>query len=785
MGLLDRFRRKASASPAPYIAATVTTQDQLTTRVQSYNPDAAAMAVRAHGYVAICANRNAMNVANVRMRLYKPASDRAERDVRTRKVDGKRKAWLFGDASNQPSIKALEFAADAKDMEEVTDHPVLDLYRKPNAYQNSVSFNFLKQFQEEIMADSYVNVVGNGRNGPTSLHLLYSQWTRILPDEVEFIRGYLYGREPSRVREFRPDEIWHGKLQESIYDPYYGYAPIKHIMPQADLWAVVNQYWTATFQNQGRPDFLIHYEGTLPEDQRKGLESKLASMFRGVWNTGKSLITSSNAKMTFEPLNFAPKDLGNMEIQRDAAKAILAAFGVPESEVWMNDANLASSNSGHIQYRRETILPRVNRLADYWTSNLLPLFGLDGWWFAPDNPVPKDELSEATRLSTLKSAGILTANECRFDLGYGEIEGGDDLAAPVSLGTPPAPEEDNAHERGQDEQPTNEAEAPPDAPDADKHIVIVRRLPAPAKSCDCCSGEHKPTRKQSEWWAEKEYNPSPYTEDAPPSLADLYERSMHECRDQIVRLMYEKPHGLLTRNILPTAKADSFLETVFQAWGITSEAELYARLALGKTEPLVRAMFNAGSAEAQNQVRTLLPDLVGSPTFALNRDREAAWFDKYKNEYDQRLKKAGQHTAEELRKTLQEGIRNGEAIDALARRVRAVYDAETQSGGTVARWRAETTARTESAAAQNYGTLGGYAASGVAKRKPLLAPNACEYCKTWERQFRDGVPLDQPFYKVGDTIIGTDGGSLLLDFADVWGSDIHPNDRCAVIPVLD
>jgi HK97 family phage portal protein len=763
------FKRKAAASEAPYAFATVTTQDEARSLYKSsFDADAANLIAHAHSYVAICAQRNAENVANVRLRLYRPARG----DGNGRPVDDEKRRWLTGEKAWKPSAKSLEYAADAADMEEVVDHPALSLVRRPNPNMSGTDFRCIQQMFRELTGDSFTFVVGEDGEVPTAIYPMFPQWTRLIVNSRDVIEGCWYGRETTHVVELRRDEFWQCKLMESFLEPYRGYSPMKHIIPQADLYGVINQYWNTLFANQGRPDFVLAIKGVVPREERKALDSWMKSYFQGVWNAGKSLLAQGNFDVDVKPINWAPKDLGNMEIQKDAARAVLAAFGVPEAEVWLNDSNLASSNSGHVQYRRQTILPRVNKEADFWTHHLLEMNGLDGWWFAPDNPVPKDELSDATRLNMLVGGNILTSNEARKELGYGEIEGGDKLmyeatAGSVGMGSPPAPEEDNAHERGQDEQPTNEGEV-------EKAVVMMRRLPPAPKCCD-----HKKTVSQRELWTKAA---SPYTEPAPESFSGKVLGVFRGQRDALVDAMEKAPFGL--NNKTSGRKTDdSLFDMAWAAWRNAISASNFADVTFAKTRTLIDSMLQVGSENGKAKVREVLPEYVNGPAFGFNTEAEAKWFDYARQEYKTRLVGVGAHTEEQVRATLQEGVRAGEGLSSLTRRVRNVFDAEAEAG-TVAGWRAEMIARTESANAQVFGTVASYAGAGVNKKKPLLAPNACEYCATWARQFANGVPIEKPFYNLGETIIGTDGGILSVDFAPIWGADVHPNDRCDVLPVL-
>jgi phage portal protein BeeE len=207
-----------SASSAPYYLGTVTTSDVARARtVTAYNADAAHMLNTLAGYAAICVNRNAEAVGSVRMRLYRPAKSPGSRNG-TRTVDRKTIAFLRGDATGQPSVKSMEYASDAGNMEEVVNDPVLDLYRQPNAYQSCTAFRTLHHCFKEAAGDSYVNIVGAPGEVPEALHLLYPQWTRVVPSREGLIESYLYGRDSNQAQRFRPEDIWHDNFNGAPVD---------------------------------------------------------------------------------------------------------------------------------------------------------------------------------------------------------------------------------------------------------------------------------------------------------------------------------------------------------------------------------------------------------------------------------------------------------------------------------------------------------------------------------------------------------------------------------------
>lgn len=129
---------------------------------------------------------------------------------------------------------------------------------------------------------------------------------------------------------------------------------------------------------------------------------------------------------------------------------------------------------------------------------------------------------------------------------------------------------------------------------------------------------------------------------------------------------------------------------------------------------------------------------------------------------------------------VRDGMSAGESVSQIASRIREVSDAS--------RWRAESIARTESAMAYGEGQREAWKASGLVRgMKWVLAPDACEFCEAVAARFAEGadgmLSLTSPALRVGDTVTGTAGGVLRIDYRDVYQPPLHVNCRCATLSV--
>ena len=100
------------------------------------------------------------------------------------------------------------------------------------------------------------------------------------------------------------------------------------------------------------------------------------------------------------------------------------------------------------------------------------------------------------------------------------------------------------------------------------------------------------------------------------------------------------------------------------------------------------------------------------------------------------------------------------------------------------KWRASTVARTESARAIVNGQVAAWKDSGVVTHmRWLIAPQPCEFCLAVYRKFRQ-VKLGVNFLNTGQTLTGTRGGKLAIDYSNIQGPPLHPNCLCDVEPVV-
>lgn len=254
--------------------------------------------------------------------------------------------------------------------------------------------------------------------------------------------------------------------------------------------------------------------------------------------------------------------------------------------------------------------------------------------------------------------------------------------------------------------------------------------------------------------------------------------------DGVLRKQVEEVIKLIKKETVPSE------ETVSKVVRLLRSTK-WDRTLIEGMRPYINAAIERGADIGMKNLATL----VKSPAVA-QMGWSSAELERYVERSSTRLasraaKTVNAQTEVRVRDLLGDGLQKGEDVNQLAKRVQEWASGETPEGeeseDSMTRRRARTIARTEAARAHSTAELDAWRSTGlVAGKRWELAPDACEFCKAAAEAYgQEGVDLDQPFFAKGETLDGADGkGKLELDYEDIDGPPLHPNCRCATLPVL-
>jgi HK97 family phage portal protein len=329
-------------------------------------------------------------------------------------------------------------------VEEIEEHPLLDLLRQPSPDHTSADF-FESWYGYLLVAgNAYVEAVAlSGRL--RELHVLRPDRMKVVPGEEGWPEAFEYtvagqtvrfADEP--LRGVRP--ILHVRLFHPAND-HYGMSPIEAAASAIDLHNTAARWNKALLDNSARPSGALVYggsDGRMTAEQFERLKLELEQGFQGAKQAGRPLLLEGG--LDWKPLNLSPKDMDFIEAKNAAAREIALALGVPPMLLGIPGDNTYSNyQEANRSFWRNTVLPLVARTAKAVSAWLAPAFALPE--AGRQSLELRADLDQVEALAPEREAlwariervSFLTLNEKRQAVGYAPVE---EPAAPI------APEDD-------------------------------------------------------------------------------------------------------------------------------------------------------------------------------------------------------------------------------------------------------------------------------------------------------------------------------------------------------
>lgn len=390
------------------------------------------------GIAYACATLNADLVAATRLRLFlrtRPGEAKAKASLGAVAVSRKTLARLKDDAS------AAQYVAGEVNIQEVTQHPLLDLLRRPNPDPDQpglcgFDLRWMTQLYLESVGRAYWLIERDGLGVPRQIWLLRPHLVREVPDPTgkTLIDHYEYGGARGAI--YRPGEIIKFHFPDPN-NPYFGgYSPLAAAIEKIRIARKEEAHLGAMLENMGRPDAIWSPRG---DSEGGGIGAAEAQRVRGAFRqafamAGRGGLLVSEYPGTLQPLQWAPQDV--VEIQRALAikTDICNVFGVPDAKLERSASNLAAAKTADYAHTKDAGIPRCTRNQETLNARLTPMFDSGGRLFlAFDSPVREDEVFALEQTKAASLSGAITRNEIRQSVGLDPVPWGEQPLVPNNM----------------------------------------------------------------------------------------------------------------------------------------------------------------------------------------------------------------------------------------------------------------------------------------------------------------------------------------------------------------
>lgn len=692
-------------------------------------------------WVYVCASKNASGVAQVPLRLYATSEPQhmsmskqykyLRKGIDTRPVPKMRLKEL---ASREGLVRRVSKAVE---VEEVVNHPFLDLIQSINPWHNGFETIELLQTYLDLTGNAYLYCWKDPATDiPAELWVLPSQYVQIVPCEKNFIKGYLYGTSKMNQVALSPEEVIHFKYPNPD-DLFYGYSPIEAGWRAVQRKEGMDAYDESLIRNNARPDFVIQAKGRLTPDDRKALREQWQQLYGTRRGRGKPAVLDNEA--IINPIGWSPREMGFVQGQKMTKEEIAGVYGVPVSKLTTEDVNRANAEAGDYSWMKDTIRPRAIRIEDKFNEKLTPRF--DARLFvAFDNPVPEDKQYKLNEQDTYLRNGVITINEVRADIGKPEVPWGESAWMPMNL-LPVG--------IGGYEEPAEQPQAPgsPEGPEMEPEEIETEVEPKFIVNKQGRVIPMPPTRRETV----------------------IMRNKMKRVYDELQKITDKKLDRLEAEGITPSLQ-------ILQLPNKQTEKIIDKEM----SPPIKRQLLSGGRFGMQ-QVRQQWEranrrgkQIKQTPDFdwdVLNPEI-AAWLEEYTQHFSRVTTKT---TSDAFNDMLKTGFAEGKTIPQLRNDVHDFFNR-------MSRYKADMIARTESSRAAHNGMIAAWDKSNVVSGERWeCQPDCCEFCQAIDGKI---VNLGNTYFQVGDGLTGVEGGRMNFGYEDVQGPPLHPNCRCGLTAIL-
>jgi HK97 family phage portal protein len=408
------------------------------------------------GFAYVCSNYNARVVFSTGLKLYRRLEKGEKCRWKTSPLD-------FGTQKHVVKSNRINLATGER-VEEVIDHPAIDLLRRPNPEMRGLRLLEYTQLYQEMAGEAAWHIIYSDFGGskiPVGMYLLQPQYLQAIEDpKTGFVDHYEYGFK-SMVR-LEKDEVIRFLLP-NLRSPYLaGLSPLMGCYEDVNLLDLFKATEAAVLNNQGRPDVLVSAKDGMGDPER--YEKQFQAKFRRGGNGGLWVVEDD---VTVTPLQWKPSDLAFIKVSEQARSEIALSYGIPppllsDTGATQYDVDATLANRHVIN----AICPRLERNTDVLNHDYLALWDDSGkLFFAYDDPSVVNQNQKLEETTKLVAAGIKLPNEGRVDYGlppkpWGETPAGmyqQNIAAPATTEGAEPTKEDDQPETVQDQDEAAEA----------------------------------------------------------------------------------------------------------------------------------------------------------------------------------------------------------------------------------------------------------------------------------------------------------------------------------------
>jgi|TARA_Y100000296_G_scaffold2064_1_gene2288 HK97 family phage portal protein len=310
----------------------------------------------------------------------------------------------------------------------VTKHPVLDLWESVNPFYTRHEFIETSLQHFELTGEIWWLIVRNKSGKPVELWNIRPDRIRPVPHTSEFVAGYIYTIGQTQIPLERKDVIF--IRRPSPIDPYRGIGTVQSMMVDIGAEQMAAQWTRNFFSNGAMPGGILQFDEGMSDQDFERLVTRWSQQHQGVANAHRVAVLERGK---WVDRKFTQREMQMNDMRRINRDIIFGAFGIPSSVMGVTESvNRANAEAGDVLFGRWILRPRLERIKQAMNERLVRLIDKSLFLDYTD-PAPENRELHLNIAEKGYAGGLLTRNESRALLGYGEAaEGGDEYSSAPS-----------------------------------------------------------------------------------------------------------------------------------------------------------------------------------------------------------------------------------------------------------------------------------------------------------------------------------------------------------------
>lgn len=304
-----------------------------------------------------------------------------------------------------------------------TSAPLYSLMvNSPNEYQTGAEF-FSYVMVNLCMSGNFYGYINRTSSGKVVEILPLKTENVSVQQDSKYNVVYVVTFDNGAKDVLSPDQILH--IRGMSLDGVTGVSPITYNANTIGAGIDARNYAANVFTNDATPRGILHTDGILDDDSFENIKASWNQTHGGVGNSHKVAILEQGLK--FQAVSMTPDQVQLLDSRKYTRSEICAMFRVPPHMIGdLDRATFSNIEHQDLAFYKATMLPYLMLIEARLNKALLNV-NTQCFKFDVSNLLRTDMTTRVATYNTLITAGVMSPNEARTELGYNPRDGGDEF----------------------------------------------------------------------------------------------------------------------------------------------------------------------------------------------------------------------------------------------------------------------------------------------------------------------------------------------------------------------